>query len=366
MTDQNQEYVEVHDEEIVESNEELDVSESSMELPAGGSEDAGTGGPADPAKAAGDTSNVKKASPPKTKAGMINAMSQKMSELNKVKLMAAYSSMMGEEIEVSDEEEVMVEDTTEADLEALISSDESLSEDFKDKAGTIFEAALNLRVESKVQELEEAFSNRIESLEEQYADETSEAIVEAKSELVDKIDSYLNYVVEQWVEENRLAVETGIRNEISEGFMSKLKDLFTESYIEVPESKVDLVDQLAEEVQELETRLNKQTATNMEMNEHVKDLQRLAIIREASKDLADTQATKLEKLAEGIEFEDVESFLFKVETIKESYFSNKSDVETHADLVEETMITEESEETDAPVDVSSSMAHYVAALKNNT
>jgi hypothetical protein len=239
MTDQTQDQeLEVHDDnEIVESHEE--VTEASLSDDPEGAED-------DSIQSVQKAAQVtKKASPPKTKAGMVNAMTDKMNGMKtKTEIKAAYEKMMGEEIEVDMEEETMVEDISTADLEVLISADESLSEDFKAKASTIFEAALIIRVAIKVQELDEAFAEKVTSLEEQYATETEEAINEAKGDLVDKIDSYLNYVVEQWMEENRIAVEQGIRTEIAEGFMGKLKDLFTESYIEVPETKVDLVDQL--------------------------------------------------------------------------------------------------------------------------
>tara|TARA_R110002072_G_scaffold1322_11_gene10817 strand:+ start:451 stop:1533 length:1083 start_codon:yes stop_codon:yes gene_type:complete len=357
MTDQTQEQeLEVHDDnEIVESHEE--VTEASLSDDPEGAEDNSV---QSVQKAAQVT---KKASPPKTKAGMVNAMTDKMNGMKtKTEIKAAYEKMMGEEIEVDMEEETMVEDTSTADLEVLISTDESLSEDFKAKASTIFEAALTTRVATKVQELDEAFGEKVASLEEQYATETEEAINEAKGDLVDKIDSYLNYVVEQWMEENRIAVEQGIRTEIAEGFMGKLKDLFTESYIEVPETKVDLVDQLAEEVLELEELLNKQTQTNVDMNETISNLKRSAIIVEASYDLASTEASKLEKLVEGVEFENEDNFKFKVDTIKESYFNGKPAVSPAA-IVEETLTEETQEDTDTDVNVSDSMAKYVAAIK---
>jgi len=360
MTDQNNEQeLEVHDDnEIVESHEEVMVAEASLSDDPEGAED-------DSVQSVALASKVtKKASPPKTKAGMVNAMTDKMNGMKtKTEIKAAYEKMMGEEVEVEMEDDVaMVEDTTSADLEVLISADESLSEDFKAKASTIFEAALTTRVATRIQELDEEFGEKVYSLEEQYATETEEAITEAKGDLVDKIDSYLNYVVEQWVEENRIAVEHGIRSEIAEGFMGKLKDLFVESYIEVPETKVDLVDQLAEEVQELEELLNKQTQNNVDMNEAISNLKRAAIIVEAANDLASTEASKLEKLVEGVEFETEENFKFKVETIKESYFHGKPAVAPAA-IVEETLTEETQEDTDVDVNVSNSMAQYVAAIK---
>jgi hypothetical protein len=147
-----------------------------------------------------------------------------------------------------------------------------------------------------------------------------------KEALVDKIDSYLNYVVESWMEENKLAIEQGLRTEIAENFMNNLKNLFVESYIEVPESKVDLVDDLVEQLQEAENKLDRMIEVNIELNENVESLKRASIIAEASRDLASTQASKLSKLAEGIEFVDENDFIEKVETIRESYFSSTSTV----------------------------------------
>jgi len=363
MTDNNQE-LEIHDDEgIVESHEDqLDERSepkgdkvSSMETPPTEADSV-----ASVKAAAGKT---KKAAVPKASASGAKAkMKEAIDKMEVTQLQSLYASVMEEEVEM--EEEAIVEDSTKDELEVMISEDESLSEDFKAKASVLFEAAINNRVATKVSELDEEFAAKVESLEEQFATETEEAINEAKTELVDKMDSYLNYVVENWMEENKLAVEQGIRTEIAEGFMNKLQELFVESYIEVPESKVDLVDQLAEEVKELEELLNAETANNVEMNERINNLKRSMIIREASKDLAETQAAKLDKLSEGVDFESEEKFAFKVETIKESYFSTKSDAESPAAIVEETL-TEETEEDTDQGEVSSSMAQYIAALKAN-
>ena len=234
------------------------------------------------------------------------------------------------------------------DLEALVSEEATLSEGFKDKAALIFEAAINSKV-----------GEAVERLEEQYAQELEEEITRTKEDLVEKVDNYLNYVVENWMEENQLAIQSGLRAEIAEGFMNSLKDLFTESYIEVPESKVDLVDDLADEVKELEEQLNKQTEKNIEMKEALEELVRKDIIREASKDLAETQVAKLESLAEGVEFEGPEEFATKIATLKESYF--KSDAV-------ESVVAEESEddsEADA-VEINESMAQYLTAIRKTS
>jgi L-lactate utilization protein LutC len=162
----------------------------------------------------------------------------------------------------------------------------------------------------------------------------------------------MNYVVEKFMEENKLAIENGIRTEIAEDFMTKLKDLFTESYIEVPESKVDLVDELSEQVQDLEARLNETTETAIEQSKVMEELQRDAIIREHSRDLAETQVEKLKSLAEDIDFEDEETFASKVATIKESYFTKKK-----------VTVAEEAVDEAVEEEVSDSMARYVSAIK---
>jgi hypothetical protein len=234
------------------------------------------------------------------------------------------------------------------DLNALVSEEATLSEGFKDKAALIFEAAINSKV-----------GEAVERLEEQYAQELEEEIAATKEDLVEKVDNYLNYVVENWMEENKLAIQSGLRAEIAEGFMNSLKDLFTESYIEVPESKVDLVDDLADEVKELEEQLNKETEKNIEMKESMAALQRKDIIREASKDLAETQVAKLESLAEGVEFEGAEEFAAKVATLKESYFK--------ADAVESVVAEETEDESPAEaVEINETMAQYLTAIRKTS
>jgi uncharacterized coiled-coil protein SlyX len=173
--------------------------------------------------------------------------------------------------------------------------------------------------------------------------------------MIEQVDGYMNYVVEKFMEENKLAIENGIRTEIAEDFMGKLKDLFTESYIEVPESKVDLVDELSEQVADLEARLNETTETAIEQNQLLEELMRDAIIREHSRDLAETQVEKLKSLAEELDFEDPEAFAAKVETVKESYFTKKK-VSVASEQIDESAEEEE---------VSPEMAMYVQALRRS-
>ena len=231
------------------------------------------------------------------------------------------------------------------DLNALVESEATLSEDFKAKTAVIFEAA----VKSKI-------SEEIDRLETEYAEQLAEEVSTTKADLVEKVDSYLNYVVEQWMEDNKVAIQTGLRTEIAEGFMSKLKDVFTESYIAVPDSKIDLVDELAEANEELEAQVNEATAKAMAISEELVSLKRAAVIREASKDLAETQVEKLTSLAESVDFENEKAFSQKVATLKESYFSKTKTAES--------IITEETDTSDE-VEVSPMMEQYINALRKS-
>jgi hypothetical protein len=296
---------------------------------------------------------TKQTQPPKTKAGMIQGLMQKMQSMSKTSLQANYDGMMKlnakyEEVEATDEVIAEAEYDFSGDLDALVESEATLSDGFKDKAATIFEAA----VKSKL-------SEEIARIEESYGEELAEEIASTKSDLVEKIDSYLNYVVENWMSENQIAIQSGLRAEIAENFMNGLKDLFVESYVEVPESKVDLVDDLAEQVEELETALNSQTSKNIEMTEELELFQRYEVIREHAHGLAETEVEKLAALAEDLDFIDEATFSAKVKTIKESYFTKEvKSAEVGDDLVEDT--------ADNSVEVSSVMDSYLQALKKSS
>jgi len=293
-------------------------------------------------KAADATS---KAPVPKTKAGMINAMYQKMNAMKKHDLQAAYGKMMGEDVDFDEDLLSEEEIDTASELDSLIESEATLSDEFKSKTAILFEAA----VKSKL-------SEEVSRLEEQYQEELSEAIAEVKSDLVEKVDSYLNYVVETWMEENRVAIQNGLRTEIAETFMNKMKDLFVESYIDVPESKVDLVDELATQVEELEEKLNTQTGEAIKLTEELEVYKRNAVIAEACRDLAETQIEKLKSLVENVDFEDEDSFATKIATIKESYFSKKA-TETN-EFVEE--------EAEEEIEVSSVMERYLKTIRQTS
>ena len=290
--------------------------------------------------------------PVKGKASQISDMYNHMNAMSNEQLADAYEIIMGEEVdqdEVGETRfvpEMAIEADFSEDLDALVESEATLSDEFKAKTAVIFEAA----VKSKL-------SEEVDRIEAQYKEELAEEISSTKSELVEKVDSYLNYVVESWMEENQVAIQSGLRTEIAETFMDKMKDLFTESYIEVPASKVDLVDELAESVEELETRLNETTQKVIDTSEELEVYKRETIIREASSDLAETQVEKLKSLVEGIDFEDEEQFASKVKTVKESYFTKEI---TGSDEVETVQ-----EDADVTTDVSSVMESYLATIRKN-
>jgi methylphosphotriester-DNA--protein-cysteine methyltransferase len=237
-----------------------------------------------------------------------------------------------------------VEGTFEEDLAALVESEATLSEGFRAKAEVIFEAALSSKL-----------SEHVERLEEQYETQLSEEVTRIQEELVEKVDGYLGYVVESWMDENKLAIENGLRTEIAESFMSALHGVFTEHYIQVPEEKADLVDGLADKIGELEEQLNKTVQDNIDLVESVKTYARQSVISELAKDLSEAQAEKLKALVEDISFESEDTFAQKVETIKESYFK-KASVQTQA---EEELLDENTKE----VQVSPMMQQYLNALK---
>jgi regulator of replication initiation timing len=239
--------------------------------------------------------------------------------------------VVAEEEEIENQEEESTETIVEPiDLSPIFGDD--LSEDFREKATSIFEAAVIARVNNEMEKVSEA-------LEEKYAEE----FTEYKEGVVEKIDAYLNYVVENYLEENKLAVESGLRSEIAEDFMSGLKALFKEHYIEVPEEKYDVISELQDKVTELEEGLNGQLENNVNLNTEVTDLRKKLIIKEMSKDLADTEASKLAKLLEGVEFDNADFYKEKVSVIKENYFPRDAIVTKESAkqaLIEETAPTE--------------------------
>ena len=231
-----------------------------------------------------------------------------------------------------------------ADVEAL-TKDEDLSEEFKSKAATIFEAA----VKSKVNEAKKKMNAS-------YEEKLKEEVETSKSELVEKVDSYLNYVVEEWMAENKLAIERGIKGEIAEDFINGLKKLFEDHYIDVPDEKYNVLEDQASKIEDLEKKLNEQIEKNVELNKHNGELKRQDIIDEASSDLTDTAKEKFSKLVEEVEYSNESDFTAKVETIKSSYFGKKTESSNDVDNVAVgDGLTEQ-------VDLSNAMAAYTAVI----
>ena len=296
---------------------------------------------------------------PTTKMGMLNAMMQHMGSKSKKDLAAMYGEMMKnaegyhemahakkenmhygkkmkkEDIDLSD------------DINALF-GDEELSEEFKEKATTIFEAAVISKINESLEEMSQMF-------------ETATALEEdeVKAEMVEKLESSLDYVVNEWMDNNRLAVENGIRTEIAEEFMGGLKTLFEQSYIEMPEEKVDVLGELSDKVDSLEEELNKELQKNIDLSTEIETLHRGSAIADVSQDLTVAQSEKLKGLAEGVDFVSEEDFKEKIEMLKDTYFT---DIEEEAQ--NETIFDEEEpleEEASAPK-VSNEMAQYMSAI----
>jgi len=257
-----------------------------------------------------------------------------------------------EEVESSDD--VIAEDSIEEveidltdDVKALVSSDADLSEEFKEKAATIFETAVKTRIKEQTKIIEAQYEKKLAS----ETDTVKEAMVE-------KVDSYLNYVVEEWMKENELAVERGIRTEIAEDFITGLKGLFKEHYIDVPEEKYNVLDDLTGQVKDLEDKLNEQIEKNVNLSKDVSESNREKLIAQVSADLAETEKEKFSSMAENVEYDSAEKFQEKLETIKESYFpKTKMDETASGDEVD-------SVAANLPVDAGTSdaMAAYTAAI----
>ena len=216
-----------------------------------------------------------------------------------------------EEDDEEDEEEMEEEYNIEEDVNALIGS-EDLSEEFREKARTIFEAALR----SKVSEIKE-------SLEEQYAVALAEEVEEIKTELAERMDAYLEYVAGEWMEENALAIEKGLKTEMTESFLNGMKGLFEEHYVSIPEDKYDVLESMVDKLDEMETKLNEQIEKNVSLNKRLAESVADGIFEQVADGLADTQKDKLASLAESVEFESEEEYREKLETLKESYFPSR-------------------------------------------
>jgi hypothetical protein len=280
---------------------------------------------------------AKSATAPTTKPS--NASPDKQDTLKKVSEEEEIDDEVIAEEEISEEQENIVEawkKKMKEDVDALFSDDSTISEDFKSKAATIFEA----RVTDRVQQIEEEIDAK-------YAEMLEEAVGAIQADLTEKVDDYLNYVVEQWMEENQIAIESSLRSELTEEFIGGLRNLFAEHYIDVPEDKVDLVDELAGQVEELETKLNEEIERGIEIRKQLIESVKTEITYEVCDGLTDTQVEKIKSLAESVEFSTEDEYRTKLETIRENYFPSGVKKADEQQLHEEIETDEKVVATDA-------------------
>ena len=293
---------------------------------------------------------------PKTKADAINIMSAMMKKMpadDAKQLAAQYmagNKKTDEEIELEGLakakeaiEKRLASINVAEDVDALVQGEE-LSEDFKKKAATIFEAAVKSKIRPEV-----------ERIEEEKTQEVADEMETFKTELAEKVDGYLDYVVGEWMKENELAIERGLKGEIAEDFITGLKSLFEEHYIDVPDEKYDILESQAQKIEELESKLNETMNKLTEKKQSEDSLVREATIKEVSSDLAETQVEKFASLVEDVEFTDKESFEEKLNTLKENYFPKSTP----------SQLTEESGVETQEIDISDAMAAYTSAIKRS-
>ena len=371
-----QESEETVEEEVVESSEQ-DSSDDLTEVEEGKTAKASVKEEGDDdeeeeeEEPAEEEKKVKKESAgvPKTKNQMLKNIYDTVNGMLKGDLSAKYEEIMAStNLETVKEEEIKEEEVTRTkaaikaedikidvkdDVEALVQGEEGLSEEFKQKASTIFEAAVQAKVIEQV-------NSKMAELETQLKSDQSSMSEEFTKELTEKVDGYLTYIVEEWMKENELAIERGIRTELVEDFMSGLRTLFTEHYIDIPEEKVDMVDDLFTKVEDLETSLDEEINRGVELQKELSQFKKDDVLRDATKDLADTETEKISKLAEGIEYENEEQYIEKLNVLKESYFP-KSDAVTSE--ITETDETIEVPDEKTEVKLQENMEHYTSAIK---
>ena len=293
---------------------------------------------------------------PKTKDAMINAMYEKMKGMKAGELKAAYGNIrmaMDAPDEEESEEDKAKSEAVEARLksidvaehvEALLNGEGDLSEEFKTKAATVFEAAVKSKVRSEV-----------ERMEEEYKTELEEDINATKEELTEKVDTYLNYVVEEWMKENELAVERGLKGEIAEDFISGLKQLFEDHYVDVPDEKYDVLEAQSEKISELEGKINEMMEASITLKSNNAELVKEQVMSEVSSDLAETEIEKFKSLIEDVDYSNEASYREKLSTLKESYFPKSVTVVT--ETIDDVQTGQAQD-----VDSSGSMAAYMSAI----
>ena len=294
-----------------------------------------------------------------TKAEIARSIVELVKKLDDSEVQEMYKSMTSEEVEEEVSEEIdeetseeleskLVEIEIEDDLNA-ISEALDLSEENQAKAKTIFKAA----VQSKVSEVEK-------DLKEAYESELKTSVDKVKAELSEAVDKYLSYVADEWTKENELAIERGLKAEMTENFITGLKTLFVEHYVDVPEDKYDVIDELSNRLDEMEVKLDSEVQTNMDIAEELNTLKRENVVKEASSDLTESQKEKLESLANGVDFNDESDFQEKIGEIKEAYFGIESETISEDTVVEEGTGTLE-EENSSPV-IEPTLQRYADAI----
>ena len=277
---------------------------------------------------------------------------EEMLAAHAAKLQEADSAATEEELKKLEDQKAEIDErikniSVKEDMEALMSSDDTLSEEFKVKAATIFEAAVKSKIRSEIERIDNEVNSEKETEMETF-----------KEELAEKVDTYLNYVVEEWTKENELAIERGLKGEIAEDFISGLKQLFEDHYIDVPDEKYDVLEAQSEKISELEDKLNGEIQKNVDLKQSNSTLVREQVISEVSEDLADTEVEKFKSLTQDVEFGSEESFREKLDTLKESYFPK---AQTSSDKT----IDDEDGSTAQDVDTTDAMKSYMSAISRN-
>ena len=296
-----------------------------------------------------------------TKAQQLEAIG-KMKKADIEEMLAAHQAKLAEADNAKTEEELKkLEDqkaeideriksiSVKEDMEALMGSDDTLSEEFKIKAATIFEAAVKSKVRSEVERIDEQVNSEKDSELETY-----------KEELSEKVDTYLNYVVEEWTKENELAIERGLKGEIAEDFISGLKQLFEDHYIDVPDEKYDVLEAQSEKISELEEKLNEAIQKSVDLTSSNEKLVREQVISEVSEDLADTEIEKFKSLTQDVDYGDEASFREKLDTLKENYFPKAQTSSTGDET-----FGDEDGSTAQDVDTTDAMKSYMSAISRN-
>ena len=320
-----------------------------------------------------DDEVIEEAAMPRTKMEMLKAMYSEMENMKAKDLKANFGKIMsamhpeGAHENVDEEaaaelkkleaakaeiEEKIKTINVKEDVDALVEG-EDLSEDFKDKAATIFEAAVKSKTREEIARLYQAT-----------VDEFDEKLEEAKEEMTDKVDTYLNYVVEEWTKENELAIERGLKGEIAEDFISGLKQLFEDHYIDIPDEKYDVLGAQSDKIAELEEKVNEVLEQNIALKDKNGELVREHVVAEVSEDLTDTEVEKFNTLIQDVDFSDEESFREKLNTVKENYFPKVREEESR-EIRTEQVIDNDHDSAAQDIEVSSSMERYLSAISRD-